>query len=104
MEEVATENTESGVKNLNYPLVVYSDMLDEMRVETMEMIVTAVEKFPGHNESAARMIKETMDKKYGNSWHAIVGEGYGFELAHEVKNIMYMYFGGTTAITVWKCS
>jgi dynein light chain 4 len=29
------------------------------------------------------MIKETMDKKFGASWHAVVGEGFGFELTHE---------------------
>ena len=53
---------------------------------------------------AAKMIKETMDKKFGASWHAVVGEGYGFELTHEVKNLLYMFFGGNMAIVVWKCS
>lgn len=50
------------------------------------------------------MIKETMDKKFGASWHAVVGEGYGFEITHEVKNLLYMFFGGNVAIVVWKCS
>lgn len=45
-----------------------------------------------------------MDKKFGSSWHAVVGEGYGFELTHEVKNLLYMFFGGTVAVCVWKCS
>ena len=56
------------------------------------------------SQSAAKLIKETMDKKFGASWHAVVGEGYGFELTHEVKNLLYMFFGGTMAIVVWKCS
>lgn len=55
-------------------------------------------------QNAARMIKETMDKKFGASWHAVVGEGFGFELTHEVKNLLYMFFGGNVAICVWKCS
>ena len=50
------------------------------------------------------MVKEAMDKKFGASWHVAVGEGYGFEITHEVKNILYMFFGGTTAIIMWKCS
>ncbi|WAQ96142.1 DNAL4-like protein [Mya arenaria] len=54
--------------------------------------------------NAARMIKETMDKKFGASWHAVVGEGFGFELTHEVKNLLYMFFGGNMAICIWKCS
>uniref|UniRef100_A0ABK0LBE0 Dynein, axonemal, light chain 4 n=1 Tax=Rattus norvegicus TaxID=10116 RepID=A0ABK0LBE0_RAT len=54
--------------------------------------------------SAAKMIKETMDKKFGSSWHVVIGEGFGFEITHEVKNLLYLYFGGTLAVCVWKCS
>lgn len=55
-------------------------------------------------QAASKMIKESLDKKFGASWHCIVGEGYGFDIAHEVKNLLYMFFGGSTAITIWKCS
>ena len=30
------------------------------------------------------MIKEVLDKKFGPSWHVVVGEGFGFELSYEV--------------------
>lgn len=50
------------------------------------------------------MIKDAMDKKFGASWHVVVGEGYGFEITHEVKNLLYMFFGGNMAIILWKCS
>lgn len=53
---------------------------------------------------AAKMIKEAMDKKFGSTWHAVVGEGYGFEISYECKNLLYMFFGGNVAITLWKCS
>ena len=55
-------------------------------------------------QTAAKMIKDTMDKKFGASWHVVVGEGYGFEITHEVKNLLYMFFGGNVAIILWKCS
>lgn len=55
-------------------------------------------------QSAAKMIKDTMDKKFGASWHAVVGESYGFEVTHELKNLLYMFFGGNIAIILWKCS
>jgi hypothetical protein len=29
-------------------------------------------------ETAAKIIKEEMDKKYGAPWHVIAGEGFGF--------------------------
>lgn len=144
-------------------------MPEEMRVETMELCVTACEKFATNNEvsehfvwseivfpatlslqvngfckkikshavsgvvpglsvrtarlhslplhikifpfcprrlsqSAAKMIKESMDKKFGSSWHVVIGEGFGFEVTHEVKNLLYMFFGGSLAVCVWKCS
>ena len=55
-------------------------------------------------KGAARFIKETLDKKFGPAWHVVVGEGYGFEITHEVKNILYMFFGGAQAILLWKCA
>ncbi|KAG7257490.1 hypothetical protein CRUP_031251, partial [Coryphaenoides rupestris] len=59
----------------------HTDMAEEMRVETMELCVTACEKFATNNE--VRMI----------------GEGFGFEVTHEVKNLLYMFFGGSLAHT-----
>jgi dynein light chain 4 len=49
------------------------------------------------------MVKETMDKKFGQAWHVVIGEGFSFEITHEMKNLLYMFFGGSQAILVWKC-
>lgn len=85
-------------------LVQFSDMNEEMRVEAMELCVTACEKHSANNENAAKMIKETMDKKFGPAWHTVVGVGFSFEITHDVKNLMYVFFGGNTAICLWKCA
>jgi dynein light chain 4 len=98
------EKKEAESKKHTYPLVRHSDMPEELRVEAMELCVTACEKFSSNNETAAKMIKDSMDKKFGPAWHVVVGEGFGFEITHETKNILYMYFGGNVAIIVWKCS
>lgn len=50
------------------------------------------------------MIKEQMDKKFGSSWHVVVGEGYGFEISYELTNLLYLFVGGNIAICMWKCS
>ncbi|VEL12765.1 unnamed protein product [Protopolystoma xenopodis] len=42
-----------------------------------------------------------MDRKFGAAWHVTVGEGYGFEITHETKHLLYMFFGGNLAVTVW---
>ncbi|KAM5252328.1 dynein axonemal light chain 4 isoform 1-T1 [Hipposideros larvatus] len=84
MGEAEGKKDEADYKRLQtFPLVRHSDMPEEMRVETMELCVTACEKFSNNNESAAKMIKETMDKKFGSSWHVVIGEGFGFEITHE---------------------
>lgn len=44
-----------------------------------------------------------MDKKYGLSWHVVVGESYGLEVTHELQSLLYMYFAGNLAVCVWKC-
>ena len=75
-----------------------------MRTEAQELCVTACEKFSSNNETAAKMVKDAMDKKFGPAWHVIIGEGYGFEVTHEVKNMLYMFFGGNMGILLWKCA
>ncbi|XP_065115956.1 dynein, axonemal, light chain 4b [Paramisgurnus dabryanus] len=104
-ETTDNKKDEADYKRLHsFPLIRHTDMSEEMRVETMELCVTACEKFATNNESAAKMIKESMDKKFGSSWHVVIGEGFGFEITHEMKNLLYMFFGGSLAVCVWKCS
>ena len=35
--------------------------------------------------------------------HVVVGDAFGFEIAHESQNIILLFFGGTTGICAWKC-
>ncbi|XP_030388503.1 dynein light chain 4, axonemal [Scaptodrosophila lebanonensis] len=87
-----------------YPLVKYSDMNEEMRTEAIELSITACEKYSSNYEQAAKIIKETMDKKFGIYWHVVVGEGFGFEISYETQNLLYLFFAGNLAIVLWKCS
>lgn len=87
-----------------FVLLQHTDMSEEMRTEAVELSVTACEKFSQNNELAARMVKESMDKKFGPAFHVVVGESYGFEITYECTTICYMYFGGNQAICIWKCS
>lgn len=103
--EVKGEDQESSKRVIyTYPMVKQTDMPDDMKAEVMEMCVNACEKHTTNNENAAKMIKETLDKKFGTSWHVVVGEGFGFEISYELKNLMYMFFAGNVAVCAWKCS
>ena len=46
-----------------YPMIQQSDIPGETRTEVMEICVNACEKHSNNNESAARMIKEALDKR-----------------------------------------
>eukprot|EP00045_Choanoeca_perplexa_P022085 m.8298 g.8298 ORF g.8298 m.8298 type:complete len:107 (-) comp9141_c0_seq1:69-389(-) len=91
-------------RNFNYPLVVKSDLNEEMLAECTETAQTAIEKHAGNNEEAAKMLKQVMDKKFGGPWNVVLGEAFGFEITQQEGNMLYMYFGGATAVLVWKCS
>ncbi|TPX34813.1 hypothetical protein SmJEL517_g02532 [Synchytrium microbalum] len=90
-------------KAFNYPLVKVCDMVDEVRVEAVDSVVTAVEKHANNFEAAAKSVKELMDKRCGTSWHVVVGEGFGFEVTHEIKNLLFMFFGNV-GVLLWKQS
>jgi dynein light chain 4 len=86
-----------------YPLIKYSEMTDEMRVDVIDMLNQASEKYSSNYEAAAKAIKEAMDKKYGAFWHCIIGEGFGYEISYEKHKIVYLFFGGNVAAVLWKC-
>ena len=70
-------------------------MPEEMRVETQELCVTAAEKFATNNESAAKFVREQMDKKFGTGWHVVIGESFDPCVTFDEKSILYMFVGGT---------
>ena len=37
------------------------------------------------------MVKEMMDKKYNENWIVVIGQGFSFEVTHEVKHVLWMY-------------
>mmetsp|Transcript_16691 Transcript_16691/g.56087 ORF Transcript_16691/g.56087 Transcript_16691/m.56087 type:complete len:124 (-) Transcript_16691:249-620(-) len=95
-------DTEVLRKSCNYALIKNCDMSEEMRQDCIELVITAIEKFQTNYESACRLVKETMDKKYGEYWCVIIGGGFGFEVTHEVKHVIWLFFGGQLSVLVFK--
>ena len=46
-------------------------------------------------------IKKEFDKKYGPTWHCIVGRNFGSYVTHETKHFIYLYMG-QVAILLFK--
>ncbi|KAK2717204.1 dynein axonemal light chain 4-like [Artemia franciscana] len=88
----------------SYPLVRHCELPEDLKNDAVELCVSACDKNSGDNEGAARLIKETLDKKFGAAWHVVVGESFGFEVSHEQNNLLYMFYSGSLAVCAWRCS
>jgi dynein light chain 4 len=82
-------------KVLAKPLVATEDMTAEMAGETVEIITAAVDKFLSteNYEKAAQAVKDGMDKKFGPTWHCCIGEGFGYDVTYNVRNMLLLYYG-----------
>ena len=99
-------------------------MPEEMSVEVQDIITAAIEKYQNtknyevsllllfsfaHNltlhmlyfdwQAAAQAIKATMDKKYGTTWHCVIGEGMGFGITYQAQNMIFIYYGSVSIVT-----
>lgn len=77
-------------------------MPDEMRQEALDLCTTATEKFATNYDQASKMIKQSMDKKFGESFQVVVGESYGFAVSYQDKSLLYMFTGGNLAVLIWR--
>ena len=44
-----------------------------------------------------------MDKKYGPTWHCIIGEGFAFDITFQHSNLLHVFYQGNIAILLYKC-
>lgn len=73
----------------DYSAVIKSaDMTDDMQQDAIETAVQAVQTESVHKDIAA-YVKKEFDKKYGPTWHCIVGKHYGSYITHESQHFMY---------------
>ena len=53
-------------------------------------------------KKAVKIIKDSMDKKYGPTWQCIIGEGMCFDLYYQDKTMFYCYANGNLAVLLYK--
>eukprot|EP01003_Olkasia_polycarbonata_P002090 NODE_1442_length_540_cov_66.429735_g1365_i0.p1 GENE.NODE_1442_length_540_cov_66.429735_g1365_i0~~NODE_1442_length_540_cov_66.429735_g1365_i0.p1 ORF type:complete len:92 (+),score=15.14 NODE_1442_length_540_cov_66.429735_g1365_i0:71-346(+) len=68
-----------------------ADMPEDMQNDALECALQATEK---HNieKDVAGYIKKEFDRKYGATWHCIVGRNFGSYVTHESKNFIYFQY------------
>lgn len=63
------------------PTIKNVDMTEEMQQEAVECAMTAFETHTVEKDIAA-YLKKAFDKKYGATWHCIVGRNFGSFVTH----------------------
>ena len=88
--------------------VMNTDMTEEMLQEVKNVVEgTQVPKrdqrdMKGeYQTTVAKKVKMEMEKKYGPTWHCIVGKNFGADLKYELYHIAYMK-RGQDFILLWK--
>ena len=61
-----------------------------MQQDAIDTASQAMEKFNIEKDIAA-YVKKEFDKKYGATWHAVVGRNFGSYVTHETKHFIYFY-------------
>ncbi len=93
--------------SLGTPIVAYTDMEAEMKLEAIDSITGALEKSQSggqlNGEAACKIVKEFMDRQYGPCWHCICGEGYSFEVTRQAGCTINLYYAGKYNILLFKC-
>lgn len=77
-------------------------MQDDMKHEAMEVTVTAVEKYSDNYETAARMVKDLMDKKFGAPFNVVIGEAYSFSVTFQEKSFLLLFTNGNVGALIWR--
>jgi len=86
--------------NTHKAIIKNVDMTDEMQRESIEIAMTAMEKYTIEKDIAAQ-IKKEFDRRHGPTWHVVVGKNFGSYVTHETKHFIYFYVG-PLAILIWK--
>ena len=74
-----------------------SDMLPEMVEDVVQLTKEGIKQYNVERE-CAQYIKKEMDKKYGTTWHVIIGKEYGAYVSHESKGFVHFQLGDYNVI------
>ncbi|GAA0149001.1 microtubule or microtubule-binding cytoskeletal protein [Lithospermum erythrorhizon] len=100
---IAPPSTSSAlpeVANGKKVVIKSADMDPDVQNEAIHVAIHAFEKF-NVEKDVAEDIKKQFDKKYGPTWHCIVGKNFGSYVTHETNHFVYFYLD-SKAILLFK--
>ncbi|GAA5915005.1 hypothetical protein JCM8208_005028 [Rhodotorula glutinis] len=83
------------------PIIKSADMAEEMQEVAIQVATEAMQVADAEEKDIAAHIKRDFDKRYGPTWHVVVGKNFGSYCTHETGNFLYWYMGNI-AILLFK--
>ncbi|TNY18565.1 hypothetical protein DMC30DRAFT_418719 [Rhodotorula diobovata] len=95
------------------PIIKSADMADEMQEVAIQVATEAMQVADAEekdietaltstsDKQIAAHIKRAFDKRYGPTWHVVVGKNFGSYCTHETGHFLYWYMGNI-AILLFK--
>ncbi|XP_022741358.1 dynein light chain 1, cytoplasmic-like isoform X2 [Durio zibethinus] len=83
-------SSESATSPAKKVIIKSADMKDDMQKEAVNIAISAFEK-NNVEKDVAEHIKKEFDKRYGPTWHCIVGRNFGSYVTHETNHFVYFY-------------
>ncbi|GAA5952639.1 hypothetical protein JCM3765_002229 [Sporobolomyces pararoseus] len=90
----------SGSTATPQAIIKSADMAEEMQQVAIKCAEEAMAQHQVEKDIAA-YIKRDFDKRYGPTWHVVVGKSFGSFCTHETNNFLYWYMGNI-AILLFK--
>jgi dynein light chain LC8-type len=81
-------------------IVKLSVMQRDIEQDCVDCAAEALTRFQ-EQRTIAQFMKRELDRKYGNTWHVIVGHNFGSFVTHEERSHMY-FFIRDVAFLVWR--
>ncbi|CAL8070410.1 unnamed protein product [Calicophoron daubneyi] len=69
-------------------LVKSTDMDEEKQHAAVDCTAAAIDRFDDTRE-IAKYVKKEFDKRFGGTWHCIVGTDFGCEISHKAGTFIY---------------
>ena len=89
-------------KQMQQALVADSDIVGDMRTEVVDIIVTCIDKNSTNFETSAKIIKETLDKQFGQSWQVVIGKAFSFDITSLDNTMIHCYYQGEISVLAYK--
>ncbi|CAD5219770.1 unnamed protein product [Bursaphelenchus okinawaensis] len=80
--------------------VLETDMSNQLENFCVDVTIDALRC--GADKDVAAYLKDSLENRFGPTWHCVVGKSFGSRVSFEPGNFILMRYGGTS-ILIFRC-